>query len=502
MKIYNSLTKKMEEFKIQDRNESGDSKSETINARLKTVVMYVCGLTPYDSTHIGHARTYVAFDIIKRYLLKKGYNVYHIQNITDVDDKIIKRCKETAADPKKLTKTNHDEALELFDVLNIIHADVYPKVTEHIPEIIVAIEKLIIKGAAYETKTGVYYSVSKFKDYGALSGQKQNEIKAGARVEVDESKHAPEDFAVWKKTNGELIEFDSPWGKGRPGWHIECSAMAEKYAKGPLDIHGGARDLIFPHHENEIAQSESAFNHKFCNYWLHTGFLTVSGEKMSKSLGNFITLKEALSRFDPNAVRMFFVQTHYRSPIDYDEDTINASSGSVERLFNSLGLIEESLSKKDKKDETFQKESNESILSFYKSMEKDFDTPNALAAIFNLVTISNTHVSKETVDRTQLEKIREEMKNMLWIFGLEEKKKGVTSKLGQLLLLAEDIKTNYGISIKESDKADEVLEGITGAREELRKRKNYAASDKIRDTLGSMGISLEDSSKGIKKKIR
>ncbi|MDO8554010.1 MAG: cysteine--tRNA ligase [Candidatus Micrarchaeota archaeon] len=493
MEIYNSLTKKIEEFK------TGDSGP-------KTIIMYTCGLTPYDSAHIGHARTYVAFDIIKRYLVKKGHKIYHIQNITDVDDKIIKRCKETGSDPKKLTETIHTEALELFDKLNIMRADVYPKVTDNIPEIIDAIKKLIQNGFAYETASGVYYSVSKFKNYGKLSGQKLDEVKSGARVEVDETKKAAEDFAVWKKTNNEIIEFDSPWGRGRPGWHIECSAMAEKYAKGTLDIHGGGRDLIFPHHENEIAQSEAAFDHKFAKIWVHTGPLTVNGEKMSKSLGNFVTLKEATNKFDANAIRMFFTQTHYRSSMDYNEDTLTAAQESVERILNSIGLLEESLSKKDKKhdktDEKFVQESNKLIEQFYNSMDSDFDTPNAIAASFGLVKLVNSHVSKDMVDIKQLKKVNEKMNSMVEIFGFVEKKSDVSFKIDELKKLAKDIELNYGISIDNESSAEILISEITNARESLRKAKNYSASDDIRNKLAFMGILLEDSSGGIRKKIK
>ncbi len=493
MEIYNSLTKKTEEFKTEDRKQ-------------ETVIMYTCGLTPYDSAHIGHARTYVAFDIIKRYLVKKGHKIYHIQNITDVDDKIIKRCKETGSDPKKLTETIHEEALDLFDKLNIVRADIYPKVTSNIPEIIDAIKKLIQNGFAYETASGVYYSVSKFKNYGKLSGQKLDEVKSGARVEVDETKKTAEDFAVWKKTNNEIIEFDSPWGRGRPGWHIECSAMAEKYAKGILDIHGGGRDLIFPHHENEIAQSEAAFGHKFANIWMHTGPLTVNGEKMSKSLGNFVTLKEATNKFDSNSIRMFFTQTHYRSSMDYNEDALTAAYESVERIFNSIGLLEESLSKKDKKydgkDEKFVQESNKATEQFYASMDNDFDTSNALSALFSLVKLVNSHVSKDAVDIKQLKKVNEEMNSMVGIFGFAEKKTDVSSKIDELKKLAKDIKTNYGISISDNSSAEIIISEITTARETLRKAKNYVASDDIRNKLVSIGILLEDSSAGIRKKIK
>ncbi|MDD5337574.1 MAG: cysteine--tRNA ligase, partial [Candidatus ainarchaeum sp.] len=285
MQLYNTMTKKMEVF-------------EPLSG--KKVNLYVCGLTPYDHTHLGHARTYVAFDMLKRYFTQGGYDVFHIQNVTDVDDKILKRAAERKISPRELAESFNSEAMELFKKLNILEANAYPKVTEHIPEIIALVQKLLDSGYAYETETGIYFEVRKFPDYGKLSGQKLGEIISGSRKEVDETKRNPEDFALWKKTKDEALEFESPWGTGRPGWHIECSAMAGKYAK-TLDIHGAARDLIFPHHENEIAQSEAANGQKFVNYWLHTGFLTVNGEKMSKSLGNFVTLADVLSQHSPNA---------------------------------------------------------------------------------------------------------------------------------------------------------------------------------------------------------
>ncbi len=474
MKVYNSLTKKVEEF-------------EPVEGR--RVVMYMCGLTPYDSAHIGHARTYVAFDCIKRYLKKKGYDVFHIQNITDVDDKIIKRCRETAADPRELPKRFHDEALELFGKLNIIPADVYPAVTEHIPDIIGLIKKIMDRGFAYETKTGVYFDVSKFVGYGKLSGQDLEQIEAGARKTVDETKEDPADFAIWKKTDGEIIEFDSPWGKGRPGWHIECSAMALKYGKGTLDIHGGARDLIFPHHENEIAQSEAATGQPFCRYWVHTGFLTVEHEKMSKSLGNFITLKDALSRFPPNSLRLFYLQAHYRSPIDYEEETLLAMNESTERIFNTMGLVDEELDsgKADEKDGGFRENAGGHVDEFYKCMDDDFDTPGALAALFSLLRTVNTHLASEKIDRAGLEDTKKEIIEMVGILGLKKEEiglRGVEEKLFSLL-------SELGIGEKPAD-AEAALERIIALREEARSKKDFKKSDSIRAKLKDIGVLLED----------
>jgi cysteinyl-tRNA synthetase len=475
MQIFNSLTRKNESFAPADG---------------RKVLMYVCGLTPYDSAHIGHARTYVAFDMVKRFLVKLGYSVYHIQNITDVEDKIIKRCRETGADPAKLTAEIHGEALEMFDTLNILRADVYPKVTEHIPEIIGIVGRLQERGYAYETATGVYYDVSKFHDYGKLSGQDLEEIKSGSRKEIDETKDDPADFALWKKTSGEIIEFDSPWGRGRPGWHIECSAMSLKYAGGTLDIHGGARDLIFPHHENEIAQSEAATGQKFCRCWMHTGFLTVEGEKMSKSLGNFITLKQSLSRFSPNALRMFYLQAHYRSPLDYDEDALTAAGESVERIFNSLGLMREiEEGRMSAEDGAFRSESGALIREFYSALENDFDTPRALAALFSLLRSSNAHLEKGEVDDAQLDKVRGEIEGMVWILGFREEKSGLEEKKEKLAMAASE----FGIKESEPGK---IADALVALRESLRKNKDYAKADEIRARLSELGIVLEDRKSG------
>lgn len=476
MHVYNSISKKSEEFVPVEENE---------------LLLYICGLTPYDKAHIGHARTYVAFDIIKRYMIKTGKykKIIHIQNITDVDDKIIKRCKETGADPKRLTEENHRNALELFDKLRIIRADFYPKVTEHIPEIIATIDKIIKNGYAYETKTGIYFDVSKFKSYGRLSGQKMDEITAGSRKEVDETKEDPADFALWKKTSGEIIEFSSPWGNGRPGWHIECSAMSTKYAKRTIDIHGGARDLIFPHHENEIAQSEAANGFQFVKYWVHTGFLTVNGEKMSKSLGNFITIAEVLNRYEPNAVRMFFALAHYRSPIDYNEEQIEAAGESAERLLNSLGLIMEKINEKgkNKEDKEFRRNTDQLILNINAAMENDFDTPTAIASLFNLVRESNAHVSKKETDNVQLEKIRNTIKEILWIFGIEEKNDGLEPKKQELIDLLEELGENNA-----PEDSNGIMKRIIELRDIARKQKEFSKSDLIRKKLGEIGVILED----------
>ena len=476
MKVYNSLSRQAEPFQPSQPPQ---------------VTMYVCGLTPYDHAHVGHTRTYVAFDTFKRYLIHEGYRVRHIQNITDVEDKILNRAKETGEDPRKLVERYHREALSLFAQLGILPADIYPAVTAHLKEIIGLIGQLLTKGYAYETSTGIYYSVGKFKGYGKLSGQKQDTIRAGARVEVDETKQHPEDFALWKKTQGELLEFDSPWGRGRPGWHIECSAMALKYAPA-LDIHGGARDLIFPHHENEIAQSEPV-QKPFCRYWMHTGFLTVQGEKMSKSLGNFIILADAIKKFGRNALRLFFLQTHYRSPMDYDEEQIQSAQEGVERIFNSLGLIRERMPKKGRTNQSFQEETRKLISRFYSHMDDDFDTPRALAALFDLIRYTNQHLKE--ADGNTLQQLEKELAKMLWILGLEEEKTSIASKQEALNGLLK------ALGEKEQKTAESALKKLIALRETFRKKKDFQKSDEIRKKLRELGIILEDKGDGIRWKV-
>jgi cysteinyl-tRNA synthetase len=308
---------------------------------------------------------------------------------------------------------------------------------------------------------------------------------------VDETKRDPADFALWKKASGEIMEFDSPWGPGRPGWHIECSAMAKAYAKRTLDIHGGARDLIFPHHENEIAQSEGAGGEKFCRHWMHTGFLTVQGEKMSKSLGNFITLRQALAKSTPNALRLFYLLAHYRSPLDYDEEAIEAAEESVERIFNSLGLIREEIGGPDHEDQEFRKKTDDLIRSFHSNLDDDFKTPEAIAALFSLLRISNSHLSGKK-DTKQLRKIHEALTEMLWILGIEEKKKGLEAARDAISALARDL------GIAPSDTPEKTLEEIILLRDHARKDKDFKKSDLIRHRLKEIGITIEDKAGGVR----
>lgn len=445
MKIYDTYTRSLREF---------------IPIRKDQVIMYVCGLTPYDHAHLGHARTYVAFDILKRYLIHKSYKVLHIQNITDIDDKLIKRAKETGDDPIKIAQQYHDEALRYFDMLNIIPADYYPKVSEHISEIEKIVLSLIDKGHAYRTSTGIYFDVTSFKHYGKLSNQSLEDIDKH-RIEPDPTKKNPADFALWKYTDD--YTWESSLGKGRPGWHIECSAMALKYAQGPtLDIHGGAQDLIFPHHENEIAQSECYTNQRFANYWIHTGFLTVNGVKMSKSLGNFITIKDILDNTDPMYLRMMFISSKYSSPLDYSENLLNQAKQNYQTILEAYLRIK-NLNTNIRSNQNIKNTIEKYIERFYDEMENDLNTPVALASLLELISYLNT-VQIDMISKHILLKF---FNDVFFIFGLK---------------IEEQIKV----------KLDRLLKNLSDLREDLRKSKKYEYSDKLRKVIEDSGIKVYD----------
>ncbi len=371
LKIYNTITRDHQIF-------------EPINP--PNVSMYVCGVTPYDETHLGHGRAYVVFDVINRYLRFSGFNVRYIQNITDIDDKIIKRANELGISINELTKKYIDSYYGVMNQLNVKKADRYPRATENIKEMIAVIESLVKNGYAYVIDGDVYFEVAKFKDYGKLSKRKLDDMKEGARVAVDERKKSPLDFALWKAAKPDEPFWPSPWGSGRPGWHIECSVMSLKEAGvETLDIHGGGLDLIFPHHENEVAQAESFTGKPFSKYWIHNGFVTVNHEKMSKSLGNFFTLKDIFAKYDPMLVRFYLLSTHYRSPINFSDKELEGAKGGLMRIANALGIVREnaSCSIKETTDQRLVPIKN----SFIKAMDNDFNTAEALSSVFKLCDI-------------------------------------------------------------------------------------------------------------------
>ena len=455
MRIYNTLTGKAEEFAPQEK---------------KKIRMYVCGITPYDKSHLGHARTLVSFDIIRRYFLFRGFSVNYVQNVTDIDDKIINRAKERKVPPLALSKKYSEESEKEFAALGIMKPDAAPKVSECIPEIIALIARIEKNGYAYATESGVYFDVLRFAKYGSLSKQSTDAIKSGARIEVDERKKNPQDFALWKLSEEPGATFGSPWGRGRPGWHIECSAMSTSRLGETLDIHGGARDLVFPHHENEIAQSEAATGKPFVKLWMHTGFLTVNGEKMAKSLGNFVTIEDGLKKFPPQEIRMLFSLSHYRSPIDFSEAAIAAAGSSLGTLHAAIGAAK-SYPLPATGNAKLSEAAHEAEMKFVAAMDEDFDTPNAMAALFALAKRITAACSDGSAGKMDALSAAATLEKLLGVFGLAPVEKE--------LAIPED-----------------AIEKLVKERDEARKKKDFAASDRIRDELADAGILLEDRKDG------
>lgn len=426
--------------------------------------LYVCGLTVYDDCHIGHGRLFIWFDTLVRYLRNIGYKVTYVRNITDIDDKIIKRAKEMNIDYKELTTQVISSMHADEKLLNIIPPDFEPHVTDHISEIIDMIQILINKGFAYATQNGdVYYSVEKFKTYGELAHQDINSLIQGARVETNEEKQNPLDFALWKTAKPEEPSWPSPWGNGRPGWHIECSAMAKKYLGKNFDIHGGGNDLQFPHHQNELAQSEAANNSPFANYWMHMGFVQNNQEKMSKSLGNFFTLKDILNKYPPEVLRFFILMSHYRSPVNFSDENLDNAEVALRRFYITLrDLPPENIIEAEITNSPFYK-------NFHLAMADDFNTPKAISILFDL-----TREINQLRDTKQLSKAKEQCAILKYLGGI-------------LGLLQEPP------SIFLKSKVDSVIiETLIANRNLERQNKNWQEADKIRDKLTAMGIALED----------
>lgn len=458
LRVYNTLSRRKEVFNPIHGNR---------------VYMFVCGPTTYDLSHLGHARTYVAYDIIARYLRYKGYSLFYVMNITDVDDKIIKRAESLGRDPLELAREYERYFYEDMAALGIESVNLFARASEHIPEIIDLVKVLIEKGYAYETETGVYYDITKFEDLGALSHQNLEELKKH-RIEPDPTKRNPQDFALWKKRGPEELGWDSPWGRGRPGWHIEDTAITMCYFGPQYDIHGGAIELIFPHHEAEIAQAEAATGRKpLVKYWVHTGVLKVEGKKMSKSLGNFVTIREALKKYEPEVLRFFFASSHYRSTIDFSEKKLEQAKRSLQTLRNALNSIR-SLRPKPELEED-DRELEEKILrcreNFIKAMDDDFNSPYALKALFEMANEVNRFVeSHETINRETLKKVLEIFRELGGIFNiLQKEEKTVDSKI-----------------------VSDLVELIIELRQKFRKAKDWQTSDMIRARLKSLGIILED----------
>ena len=490
LKIYNTLTRTKETFNPVEKGK---------------VKMYVCGMTVYSDAHIGHARTYFAFDVIRRYFEYKGYKVIYVQNITDVDDKIINAANEQGVDALEYSRRFADRCLGDLDRLGIRRADIYPKASETIPEMIEMTRKIIDNGYGYVSEGNVYFRVEKFKDYGKVSGQKLEEMKAGARINSCDLKRHPYDFALWKAAKPGEPSWPSPWGEGRPGWHIECSAMSKKFLGLPFDIHGGGMDLRFPHHENEVAQAEAADGVGFANYWMHIGLLTVDGEKMSKSIGNIVNVKDLLKKWDAEVVRFFFASAHYRSPPDFSEKALSNAQKGLTRIYRFKEKLEE-LSSSGKLDQKSLTQSEKKYLEvvdsfkkdFENAMDDDFNTPLAVSIVFDFVNKSNKFFEENT-----------KIDGGLCKYGLD-----VLLKLGGVLTLFQP-KSVKSDSLEDSDlveklqnivskyKSDFVgktledfMDILLQVREEARKNKDWNTADGIRNELDSLGFEIQDTEGG------
>ena len=482
MRFYNTMSNKIEEFETIEKGK---------------VKMYVCGPTVYNYIHLGNARPIIVFDTLARYFKYRGYDVTYIQNFTDVDDKIIKRANEEGISVKEVTEKYIKGFFEDIEPLNISDDIVRPKVTENMLEIIEIIKKLIDEGFAYEKDGNVFFEVKKFEEYGNLSNQKIDELEIGARVDIMEEKNNPLDFALWKRKKEGEPYWESPWGQGRPGWHIECSAMAKKYLGDTFDIHGGGQDLVFPHHENEIAQSRCAYHGNFANYWLHNGFIQVNGDKMSKSLGNFFLLREILGKFPGNVVRLFILGTHYRKPINFSMDNMEDSRKTLKNIITSMNNFSEIIGKFSDKgshegevsDNTgnnsineFKEKVNELDKKFMEAMDEDMNTPQALAVIFDQI--------KETKKFSVNISNGEEAEALNYSYNSLRKK--LEEVLG-IMLFMEDENKNF----KNNDKlTGNLIELLIKLRADARKEKNFKLSDEIRDNLKELGIEIQDNKDG------
>jgi cysteinyl-tRNA synthetase len=460
IRLYNTLTRKKEDF-------------ETLEPNL--VKMYVCGVTVYNDAHVGHAMSAIVFDIIRRYLEYRGYSVKHVMNYTDVDDKIINRANQLGEDPLKLSQRYIEDYSNDLKNLNVLPATSYPQVSKTMPLIIEFIQGLIQKEAAYAAPNGdVYFSVISDPDYGKLSGRKLDDMQAGARIEVGEAKDHPMDFALWKAAKPGEISWDSPWGKGRPGWHIECSAMNLAELGEQIDIHGGGNDLIFPHHENEIAQTESYTDKPFARYWIHNGMLQLGGEKMSKSLGNIVSIKDFLKERDADVMRMLVLMGYYRAPLIFSDETQDAAEKSLERFKAALrpasaaakGLSADATSALASQAEATKR-------AFVDAMDDDFNTPLALAALYELVKAINT-VRDQGATEEGLAPAQQALRELTGVLGLR---------------LAEK---------KGSSEQEAQVNALIAERNEARKQKQWARSDQIREQLKAMGVTIEDSKDGTK----
>ncbi|MBO5260634.1 MAG: cysteine--tRNA ligase [Coprococcus sp.] len=459
MKILNTLTRKKEEF---------------VPIKEGKVGIYVCGPTVYDYIHIGNARPMIVFDTLRRYLTYKGYDVNYVSNFTDVDDKIIRRANEEGVDASVISERYIAEVKKDMEALNVMEATTHPKATEEIPDMIAMVEELIEKGYAYEVNGTVYFRTRKFEDYGKLSKKNIDDLRSGNRdllVSGVDEKEDPLDFVLWKPKKEGEPSWPSPWGDGRPGWHLECSVMSKKYIGDVIDIHAGGEDLIFPHHENEIAQSEAANGTEFARYWMHNGFLKINNEKMSKSLGNFFTVREISEKYPLQVIRFFMLSAHYRSPLNFSADLVEASKNGLERILTAVDRLKSLKGVSGNVDSLVAAELDTFVKKFEDAMDDDLNTADAISVIFELVKYANVNVN-ETSSSDTVALVLSKIEKLCDVLGI------ITEKKEELL--------------------DSDIEALINERQEARKARNFARADEIRDQLASMGIILEDTREGVK----
>ncbi|AQR78539.1 cysteine--tRNA ligase [Paenibacillus larvae] len=459
LRMFNTMTREKEEFK------------PVVPGK---VSMYVCGPTVYNYIHIGNGRPAIFFDVVHRYLTYLGYDVTYVVNFTDVDDKLIRKAEETGETVKELADRFIEAYLEDMEALGIRKADINPRVTENMDEIISFIRSLVDKGYAYENGGDVFYRTQKFADYGKLSHQNLDELQYGIRIEVDERKENPQDFVLWKAAKPGEVYWSSPWGNGRPGWHIECSALVHKYLGETIDIHGGGVDLTFPHHECEIAQTEALTCKPMAKYWLHNAFLNIDNEKMSKSLGNGVLVREILKRVKPQVLRLFMMMAHYRNQINFNSDGLEQAANGLERIMNSVTNLKHRLkiAQEGPADEQVKNRIQAIKAQFEAKMNDDFNTPDAITAVFELVSEANNTLKEERVNVSTLEMLLDQFKSFDTVLGILEP--------------------------EETDLMDEEIEKLIAERTEARRAKNWARADEIRDILTEKGILLEDTPQGIR----
>ena len=459
MKILNTLTRRKEEFVPINEGKVG---------------IYVCGPTVYDYIHIGNARPMIVFDTLRRYLEYKGYDVNYVSNFTDVDDKIIKRANEEGVDASVISERYIAEVKKDMAALNVREATTHPKATEEIPDMIEMVKTLIEKGYAYEVNGTVYFRTRKFKDYGKLSKKNIDDLRSGNRdllVSGVDEKEDPLDFVLWKPKKEGEPSWPSPWGDGRPGWHLECSVMSKKYIGDVIDIHAGGEDLVFPHHENEIAQSEAANGTEFARYWMHNGFLKINNEKMSKSLGNFFTVREIAEKYPLQVIRFFMMSAHYRSPLNFSADLVEASKNGLERILTAVDRLKSISGTEGEVDKAVADEMDAFVKKYEAAMDDDLNTADAISVIFELVKYANVNVTEESTKAT-VELVLNTVTKLCDILGI------ITEKKKEIL--------------------DSDIEALIEERQSARKAKNFARADEIRDQLSDMGIILEDTREGVK----